>query len=77
MKKFICFIVVLLLTHSDKCNSTITYHAYIVFTTGQVYEEYFNAPYLEILVRQFLKDSSIESVSFSKHPNYVHKTDID
>lgn len=77
MKKFICLIFALLLTHSDKCNSEIKYYTYIFFTTGQVYEEYFNAPYLEILVRQFVTDSSIQSVTITKFPNYVHKTDID
>lgn len=77
MKKFLCLIVALLLIHSDKCNSEITFHTYITFTTGQTYEEFFNAPYLEIVVRQFVTDSSIESVTFTKHPNYVYKTEID
>lgn len=71
MKKLLCLILALLLTHSDNCKSDLRYYVAIVFQNGQCYEEFMTAPYLEVIAREFASDSSIESVFFTRDINYV------
>lgn len=66
MKKFICFIIVLLLTHSDYSANSVKYYVGITFQNGSFYHEYMNGPYLELVVRNFVADSSIESVFITR-----------
>lgn len=66
MKRFICFLFALLLYHSDSSKNTIKYYTAITFQNGQCYEEYMNGPYLEIVIREFVSDSSIESVFITR-----------
>ena len=77
MKKLLCFILVLLLTHSNNCNSDLRYYVAIVFQNGQCYEEFMPAPYLEIIAREFASDPSIESVFFTRDINYVPNSTLD
>lgn len=71
MKKLLCFILGLLLTHSDNFNSDLRYYVCIIFQNGQTYEEFMPSPYLEVIAREFVADSSIESVFFTRDINYV------
>lgn len=66
MKRFICLLFALLLYHSDSSKNTIKYYIAITFQNGQCYEEYMNGPYLEIVIREFVSDSSIESVFITR-----------
>lgn len=66
MRRCLCFIVALLLTHSDQCNNDFRYYCAITFQDGSCYEEYFNGPYLELVVRDFVRDSSIESLFITR-----------
>lgn len=66
MKRFLCFFVALLLTHSDHCNNNVSFYCAITFQDGSCYEQYFNGPYLELVVRDFVKDSSIESLFITR-----------
>lgn len=66
MKRFICLTLGLLLFHSDYCNNDIKFYCAITLQNGQCYEEYFNAPYLELIVRDFASDSNIESVFITR-----------
>lgn len=77
MKRFICLTFALLLTHSDKCNSDLRYYVAIVFQNGQCYEEFMPSPYLEVIAREFVSDSSIESVFFTRDINYVPNSNND
>lgn len=71
MKKLLCLIVALLLTHSDKCCSDIRYYVAIVFQDGSCYEEYMTSSNIQNVVCDFASDSSIESVFFTRDINYV------
>lgn len=66
MKRLICLLVALLLFHSDKCNDNIKYYCCITFQDGTAYEEYFYPMYLELVIRDFVTDSNIESVFFTR-----------
>lgn len=66
MKRVICLIVALLLTHSDYCYDNLQYYCAITFQDGSCYEQYFIAPYLELVVRDFVRDSSIESLFITR-----------
>lgn len=77
MKRFICLIFALLLTHSDNSKSDLRYYVAIVFQNGQCYEEFMPAPYLEVIAREFSYNSSIESVFFTRDINYVPNSNND
>lgn len=66
MKKLLCFFVALLLFHNDSSLNITKYYVAITFQNGQCYEEYMNGPYLEVVVRSFVLDSSIESVFITR-----------
>lgn len=66
MKRFLCLLVVLLLTQSQNYINDIHYYCAITFQDGSCYEQYFNGPYLELVVRDFVRDSSIESVFITR-----------
>lgn len=66
MKRLICIILALLLYHSDSSKNTVKYYVAITFQNGQCYEEYMYGPYLELVVRSFVSDSSIESVFITR-----------
>ena len=76
MKRLLCIILALLLTHSDKSNNSIKYYVGITFQDQSYYHEYMNGPYLELVIRDFVTDSSIESV-FITRDLYVRQTDND
>lgn len=64
MKRLICLLVALLLPQSFI--SDIRYYTAITFQDGTCYEEYFSAPYLELVVRDFCDDTSIESIFITR-----------
>lgn len=66
MKRLLCAIFALLLTHSDKSHNSVKYYVGITFENGSLYEEYMNGPYLELVVRDFVLDSNIESVFITR-----------
>lgn len=66
MKRFLCLIVALLLSESHNCYNDVDYYCAITFQDGSCYEQYFNGPYLELVVRDFVRDSSIESVFITR-----------
>ena len=77
MKRLLCLILALLLTHSDHSRSMIKYYCAITFQDHTCYEEMLLAPYLELVIRDFVSDSNIESVFISRDIYYVYKTNFD
>lgn len=76
MKKLLCIIFALLVTHTDSCYNTLKYYVCLSFQDGSSYEEFMNGCYLEIVVRDFVHDPSFESV-FITRDLYVRQTDND
>ena len=66
MKRFLCFLFALLLYHSDSCSNTTKYYVSITFQDGSNYDEYMNGPYIELVVRDFVSNSTIESVFITR-----------
>ena len=77
MKRLLCLVVALLLTYSDHSRSMIKYYCAVTFQDHSCYEEMFLAPFLELIIRDFVSDPNIESVFISRDINYVHKTNFD
>ena len=69
MKRFLCFILALLLTYSDHSKSMIKYYCAVIFQDHTCYEEMFLAPFLELIIRDFVSDPNIESETKSRMIN--------
>lgn len=63
MKRLCLFLVALLLPDSASLDS---FYIGITYQDGSYYHEYMNAPYLELVVRDFVKHSYIESIFITR-----------
>lgn len=75
MKKILCVLFALLLFHSDYSYNGVKYYVCVIYQNGQIYEEFMNGPYLELVVRDFVFDSSLESVFITRDINYVRQSE--
>lgn len=64
MKRLICSIVALLLSSDDYY---VSYYVLVQMSSGQTYEEYCPAPYLDSFVREFVKNDDLVILNISKY----------
>lgn len=71
MRRLLCFIVALLLPSQNYYPS---YYVLIQTSSGQTYQEYCPAPYLDSFVREFCKNDDLVILNISKYV-FESKTD--
>lgn len=77
MKRLLCFLFALLLFHSDSGKTPLRFYTVIIFQDGRCYQEFMTHSSLNIVLSDFVSDSSIESVFFTRDIPDVHKSDND
>lgn len=66
MRRLLCLLFALLLTHSDRCNTDIRYCVVVVMQDHSSYTEYMNPCYLELMVRDFCCNECMESIFITR-----------
>lgn len=72
MKRFICFLFVLLSFPSSSLQDK--YYVCVVFQDNTCYEEFMDLSSLKSIISDFYSDSSLESVFVTRDISYVPKS---